>query len=54
MTTTPPTALSNVEEALVSALGDAVSTAPPDGSGTSAGNAGPPLTAPDAQVASAW
>jgi alkyldihydroxyacetonephosphate synthase len=28
MTTTPPTALSNVEEALVSALGDAVSTAP--------------------------
>src|ERR687898_854648 len=28
MTTTPPAALSNVEEALVSALGDAVSTAP--------------------------
>ena len=28
MTTTPPAALSNVEEALVTALGDAVSTAP--------------------------
>src|SRR5918997_1437009 len=28
MTTTPPAALSNVEEALVAALGDAVSTAP--------------------------
>src|SRR5919107_4525400 len=28
MTSTPPAALSNVEEALVSALGDAVSTAP--------------------------
>src|ERR687896_2360653 len=28
MTTTPPAALSDVEEALVSALGDAVSTAP--------------------------
>src|SRR5215218_10476392 len=28
MTTTPPTALSNVEEALATALGDAVSTAP--------------------------
>ena len=28
MTTPPPAALSNVEEALVSALGDAVSTAP--------------------------
>src|ERR687893_3068756 len=28
MTSTPPAALSNVEEALVTALGDAVSTAP--------------------------